>query len=112
MSFFILMVAAVSALQEDSSVPQQTYCNPINIDYGFCPIPDFVEQGKHRTTADPAIVMFRGDYYLFSTNQEGYWWSNDMLDWNFVPRKFLKPEHKVLKSGHKVYDELCARLCW
>jgi hypothetical protein len=81
--------------------PPQTYCNPINIDYGYCPIPDFVQQGKHRTTADPAIVRFRGAYYLFSTNQWGYWWSLDMATWNFVPRKFLKPQHKV-------YDELCA----
>lgn len=80
---------------------QKTYCNPINVDYGFCPIPNFVEQGKHRATADPAIVLFRGDYYLFSTNQWGYWWSTDMAHWNFVPRKFLKP-------WHKVYDELCA----
>ncbi len=78
-----------------------TYCNPINIDYGYCPIPDFVKNGKHRTTADPVIVPFRDDYYLFSTNQWGYWWSSDLLNWNFVPRKFLKPEHKV-------YDELCA----
>ncbi|MEW5978775.1 MAG: family 43 glycosylhydrolase [Acidobacteriota bacterium] len=81
--------------------PQQTYCNPINLDYGYCPIPDFVRQGKHRTTADPVIVTFRGDYFLFSTNQWGYWRSGDMLRWTFVPRKFLKPHHKV-------YDELCA----
>ena len=84
---------------------QTTYCNPINIDYGYCPIPNFVEQGKHRATADPVIVNFRGDYYLFSTNQWGYWWSEDMLRWNFVPRKFLKPHHKV-------YDELCAPAVW
>ncbi|ASZ15016.1 family 43 glycosylhydrolase [Chitinophaga pendula] len=80
---------------------QQTYCNPINIDYGFCPIPNFSEQGKHRATADPVITLFQGRYYLFSTNQWGYWWSSDMLHWQFVPRKFLKP-------WHKVYDELCA----
>jgi hypothetical protein len=80
---------------------QKTYCNPINIDYGYCPIPDFVQNGKHRTTADPAIVMFRGDYYLFSTNQWGYWWSSDMLNWHFVFRHFLKPDAKV-------YDDLCA----
>ena len=52
---------------------QKTYCNPINIDYGYCPIPDFVNHGKHRATADPVIVTFRGDYYLFSTNQWGHW---------------------------------------
>ena len=84
---------------------QATYCNPINVDYGYCPIPDFVRNGKHRATADPVIVRFRGDYYLFSTNQWGYWWSEDMVRWNFVPRKFLKPHHKV-------YDELCAPAAW
>ncbi len=80
---------------------QKTYCNPINIDYGYCPIPNFVTQGKHRATADPVIAFFKGKYYLFSTNQWGYWHSDDMLNWQFVSRKFLRPEHKV-------YDELCA----
>ncbi|KYP15668.1 MAG: xylosidase, partial [Flavihumibacter sp. CACIAM 22H1] len=80
---------------------QSTYCNPINLDYGYTPIPNFSEWGRHRATADPVIVTYKGDYYLFSTNQWGYWWSADMLNWNFVARKFLKPSHKV-------YDELCA----
>jgi len=80
---------------------QRTYCNPINIDYGYTPIPNFSEWGRHRATADPVIVNYKGDYYLFSTNQWGYWWSSDMLKWNFVPRHFLRPEHKV-------YDDLCA----
>lgn len=80
---------------------QKTYCNPINIDYGFTPIPNFSEWGKHRATADPVIVTYKGDYYLFSTNQWGYWWSNDMLNWKFIPKKFLRP-------WNKVYDELCA----
>jgi hypothetical protein len=79
----------------------KTYCNPINIDYGYTPIPNFSEMGRHRATADPVITLFKGKYYLFSTNQWGYWWSDDMLDWRFMPRKFLKP-------WHKVYDELCA----
>lgn len=80
---------------------QRTYCNPINIDYGYTPIPNFSEWGRHRATADPVIVNYKGDYYLFSTNQWGYWWSSDMLKWNFIPRHFLRPEHKV-------YDDLCA----
>lgn len=80
---------------------QRTYCNPINIDYGYTPIPNFSEWGRHRATADPVIANFKGDYYLFSTNQWGYWWSSDLSKWNFVPRHFLRPEHKV-------YDDLCA----
>ena len=79
----------------------KTYCNPINLDYGYTPIPNFSEMGRHRATADPVITLFKDKYYLFSTNRWGYWWSDDMAQWNFVPRKFLKP-------WHKVYDELCA----
>src|SRR4030095_6745252 len=47
-------------------------------------------------------VNYKGDYYLFSTNQWGYWWSNDLLKWNFISRKFLRPWN----TG--TYDELCA----
>ncbi len=80
---------------------QKTYCNPVNIDYGYTPIPNFSDWGRHRATADPVIVLYKGDYYLFSTNQWGYWWSPDMLNWNFVSRKFLRP-------WNEGYDELCA----
>lgn len=93
LSLFLLCVAPSRA--------QQTYCNPINLDYGFTPIPNFSEWGNHRATADPVIVTYKGDYYLFSTNQWGYWWSSDMLNWHFNARHFLKPYHKV-------YDDLCA----
>ena len=81
---------------------QKTYCNPINIDYGYTPIPNFSEAGRHRATADPVIVRYKDDYYLFSTNQWGYWWSHDMLHWNFISKKFLRPWN----TG--TYDELCA----
>ena len=84
---------------------QKTYCNPLNLDYGYCPIPNFTESGKHRATADPVIVKYKGDYYLFSTNQWGYWWSTDMNHWNFISKSFLKPYHKV-------YDDLCAPAVW
>ncbi|HEY4335006.1 MAG TPA: family 43 glycosylhydrolase [Puia sp.] len=80
---------------------QKTYCNPVNIDYGYTPIPNFSEWGRHRATADPVIVTYKGDYYLFSTNQWGYWWSHDLLDWHFISRKFLR-------SWNSGYDELCA----
>ncbi len=80
---------------------QKTYCNPVNIDYGYTPIPNFSEWGRHRATADPVIVLYKGDYYLFSTNQWGYWWSPDMLNWKFISKKFLRP-------WNEGYDELCA----
>ena len=89
-------------LLSSASAQQKTYCNPINIDYGYTPIPNFSEWGRHRATADPVIVLYKNDYYLFSTNQWGYWWSSDMLNWNFISKKFLRPWNT------NTYDELCA----
>ncbi len=80
---------------------KKAFCNPMNLDYGYTPIPNLSEWGRHRATADPVIVNYRGTYFLFSTNQWGYWHSPDLSDWTFVPRLFLRPRNKV-------YDELCA----
>lgn len=96
LSFLMLLLLSI-----ESTAQQKTYCNPINIDYGYTPIPNFSTWGRHRATADPVIVNYKGDYYLFSTNQWGYWWSKDMSNWNFVSKRFLRP-------WHHVYDELCA----
>ncbi|WP_026951107.1 family 43 glycosylhydrolase [Algoriphagus mannitolivorans] len=94
--FFLFCLLSFPAISQ-----QQTYCNPINLDYGYTPIPNFSEWGRHRATADPVIVNFKGDFILFSTNQWGYWTSPDLSNWTFHSRLFLQP-------WNKVYDELCA----
>jgi hypothetical protein len=101
MRSYLLLLFVCCLLQGVLVSAQRTYCNPINLDYGFTPIPNFSEWGRHRATADPVIVLFKGDYYLFSTNQWGYWWSSDLANWNFISKSFLLPQHKV-------YDDLCA----
>jgi xylan 1,4-beta-xylosidase len=98
---FLIILSLICFPESLQCQVQKTYCNPINIDYGYTPIPDFSEGGRHRATADPVIVNYKGDYFLFSTNQWGYWWSSDMVNWNFISRRFLRP-------WNKVYDELCA----
>lgn len=96
LSTLLLLLCTLEGLAQ-----QKTYCNPINLDYGYTPIPNFSEWGRHRATADPVIVNYKGDYLLFSTNQWGYWISSDLLNWKFYSRLFLNP-------WNKVYDELCA----
>ncbi len=78
-----------------------TYCNPMNLDYGYTPFESFSQWGRHRATADPVMVNYKGEYFLFSTNQWGYWHSDNLVNWNYIPRKFLRPWNKEL-------DELCA----
>ena len=102
MKHWILFLSALLVIESATYAQnQKTYCNPINIDYGYTPIPDYTAAGKHRATADPVIVNYKGDYYLFSTNQWGYWWSSDMLKWNYISKRFLRP-------WNNSYDELCA----
>jgi len=98
-----MLLAIAAGFQ--AAAQQKTYCNPMNLDYGFTPIPNFSEWGKHRATADPVIVNYKGDFYLFSTNQWGYWWSHDLSNWTFVSKSFLRPDHQV-------YDDLCAPAVW
>ena len=42
-SIFIFILSLSSA-----TYAQKTFCNPMNLDYGFTPIPNFSEQGRHR----------------------------------------------------------------
>ncbi|MEF9479717.1 hypothetical protein OWR28_20130 [Chryseobacterium sp. 1B4] len=50
---------------------QKTFCNPINIDYGYTPFEAFSKQGKHRATADPVIVNFKINSSFFPPTRKG-----------------------------------------
>lgn len=57
-----------------------TFCNPINISYAYRAD---AEEG-YREGADPLVQIFNGEYYLFVSHADGYWWSKDMTDWQFI----------------------------
>ena len=60
-----ILIILIFVFFTNSNAKQKTYCNPINIYYGYCPIPNFVTQGKHRATADPVIVNLRANIFSF-----------------------------------------------
>lgn len=66
----------------------QTYCNPINLDYTYM-IYNSDRNISYRSGADPAVVEFRGEYYMFVTRSLGYWHSADLTNWDFItPEKW------------------------
>ena len=65
----------------------KTYCNPIDIDYTYMSHYRARNDVSYRSGADPAVVNFKGKYYLFVTRSHGYWVSDDMSNW-----KFIKPQ--------------------
>ena len=42
---------------------------------------------SYRSGADPAVIEFRGEYYMFVTRSFGYWHSKDLVDWEFIKPK-------------------------
>ena len=67
MGLFV-MASALSMAQEKTT----TYCNPLNLDYTYM-IYNSAENLSYRSGADPAVVKFKGEYYLFVTRSMGYW---------------------------------------
>lgn len=57
-----------------------TMCNPLPLNYDF-----MVEEGvSRRDGAHPCVVLFRDVYYLFMSNIQGYYKSDDLLHWTLV----------------------------
>lgn len=61
-----------------------TYCNPIDIDYSYMSHYRAKNNVSYRSGADPAIVNFKGKFYLFVTRSHGYWVSDDLSNWKFI----------------------------
>ncbi|MDO9375984.1 MAG: family 43 glycosylhydrolase [Ferruginibacter sp.] len=70
------------------SAQMSTYCNPLNLDYTYM-IYNAHNDISYRSGADPAVVQFRGEYYMFVTRSLGYWHSTDLNNWTFIhPEKW------------------------
>lgn len=61
----------------------QTYCNPIDIDYTYVAHNSYTGV-SYRAGADPAVINFKGKYFMFVTRSYGYWVSDDMSNWKFI----------------------------
>ena len=62
----------------------KTYCNPIDIDYSYMSHYRAKNNVSYRSGADPAVVNFKGRYFMFVTRSHGYWMSEDMSNWTFI----------------------------
>lgn len=98
---FILKKAQITKFNKTSSLATEwfnpeissfkTFCNPVNISYNFEPFNNNVKaNGSFRSAADPILVNYKGDYFLFATNQGGFHWSSDLINWNFVSSSFQR----------------------
>lgn len=99
-------VAATTLLPVAQNLRMDTYCNPLNMDYTYM-IYDAGRDISYRSGADPAVVEFRGEYYMFVTRSNGYWHSTDLQNWNFItPKGYWYPQGCNAPAAHNYKDSV------
>lgn len=99
-------VAATTLLPVAQNLRMDTYCNPLNVDYTYM-IYNAGKDISYRSGADPAVVEFRGEYYMFVTRSNGYWHSTDLQNWNFItPKGYWYPQGCNAPAAHNYKDSV------
>ena len=99
-------VAATTLLPVAQNLRMDTYCNPLNVDYTYM-IYDAGRDISYRSGADPAVVEFRGEYYMFVTRSNGYWHSTDLQNWDFItPKSYWYPQGCNAPAAHNYKDSV------
>jgi len=76
-AFVILFTSAQSV--DKQNLKGLTFCNPLNLDYRF-----HTSGSSYREAADPMVVLYKDNYYIFASHSGGYWYSPDFANWTFV----------------------------
>jgi hypothetical protein len=79
------------------------YCNPLNLDYQVqrpneTKDPLIKNALWVREGADPSIALFNNKYYLFSSKNDRYWVSDNLVHW-----RSLKPSSSTVLPGLRSY---------
>lgn len=90
--FFFLICMGVSVpgftQKKDLVNPNQTtVCNPVNLSYRFS-----LDEPSRREAADPTMVLFNNEYYLFASKSGGYFHSTDLIHWDLITSEDLPLE--------------------
>jgi len=109
--YFAIVIAVlgsdVAAQAQKNGGREQTYCNPMDLAYRFQ-----LDQPSRREAADPTLVVYHNEYWLFPSKSGGYWHSKDLLHWSFVqasgyntedyaPTALVYRDKLYLTAGHR-----------
>ncbi|HEV8283137.1 MAG TPA: family 43 glycosylhydrolase [Chitinophagaceae bacterium] len=83
--FLMLVVCVVVSIA--SRAQQTTICNPMNLSYRFC-----LDTPSRREAADPTMVVYKSEYYLFASKSGGYFHSTDLIHWDLITTNDLPLE--------------------
>jgi len=80
-------LAVHSQLPDINNQEQITMCNPVNLSYRFC-----LDTPSRREAADPTMITFKNEYYLFASKSGGYFHSTDLIHWELITTQDLPLE--------------------
>ncbi|MDR0413625.1 MAG: GDSL-type esterase/lipase family protein [Dysgonamonadaceae bacterium] len=79
--YLVLAGRASRKLREAlNAAPPRVAANPIPLNYRFQ-----FDAPSRREAADPVCEYFNGKYYLFASKSGGYWSSDDLAAWTYIP---------------------------
>lgn len=84
----LILIPALLLIGFSAPVKKKTFCNPMDLNYRF----QTSSRSAFREAADPVITIYKGKYFLYASHSGGYWYSDNMQDWKFVPVKSLPIE--------------------
>lgn len=64
-------------------------CNPLNLNYVY----QHYGKGAHREAADPTLLYWKGQYYLFASMSSGFFYSKDLINWERHNNRNLELYH-------------------
>lgn len=100
-----LLLLLLTTIGYSQGMRADTYCNPLNLDYTYM-IFNAHRDISYRSGADPAVVEFRGEYYMFVTRSMGYWHSIDLQNWNFITPEKWYFEGSNAPAAHNYKDSV------
>ncbi|WP_366186147.1 family 43 glycosylhydrolase [Flavobacterium ovatum] len=97
---YILLLLVLTHCQSSKQMDamQTTVCNPMDLNYRFS-----LDGVSRREGADPTVVLYQDEYYLFASKSGGYWNSKDLIHWDFItstdlPFEDYAPTAVVIKN--------------
>ena len=88
MKKILVLLLLVISCSSEKSKKEMSYCNPVNLNYRF----QFTDGPSYREAADPAMLRYKDKYIQFASHSGGYWYSDDLITWSFLPIKSLPIE--------------------
>ena len=84
--------------QAGEAAQPSTFCNPLNLPYRFS-----LEFPSRREAADPTILRWNNEYWLFASKSGGYWHFSDFVHWTLVvpsglPIENYAPDAEVING--------------